>query len=145
MTSTILIPPSCTIVISCSRRRPCLFSASALPVEVLDCGRRPQDQKPQLSAGAGAEDAAHWQQAAVDRHTTAEQLGWALVPPQLPPARGLWWPQEVWSHAISVVTNYWLLITLKTYCWPLNSFMWRSPSHLFWFLFIFGSNSAKLE
>lgn len=52
-----------------------VFSFPALPVEVPDSGRRPQDQKPQLPAGAGAEDAAHRQQAAADRNTAAEQPG----------------------------------------------------------------------
>ena len=55
-------------------------------MEVPDRGRGPQDQKPQLSVGAGAEDAAHRQQAAADWYTTTEQPGRTLVPPQLPPA-----------------------------------------------------------
>lgn len=58
-------------------------------MEVPDSGRGPQDQKPQLPAGAGAEVAADRQQAAADRHTAAEQPGRALVPPQLPSARSL--------------------------------------------------------
>ncbi len=52
-----------------------MFSAPALPVEVPDSGRRSQDQKPQLPAGAGAENIAHGQQAAPDGHTAAEQPG----------------------------------------------------------------------
>lgn len=72
-----------------------MCSASALPVEVSDCGRRPQNQKPELPVGAGAEDFAHWQQAAADGDAATEQPCRALVPAQLPAARGLWWPQEV--------------------------------------------------
>ena len=55
--------------------RPHLFSFPALPVEVSDSGRRTPDQKPQLSAGAGAEDASHRQQAAADGYTAAKQPG----------------------------------------------------------------------
>lgn len=62
---------------------------TALPVEVPDRGRGPQDQKPQLSAGEGAEESPHRQQAPADRHSAAEQPGRALVPPQLPAAGGL--------------------------------------------------------
>lgn len=53
---------------------PCVL-CPALPVEVFDRRRRSQDQKPQLSAGEGAEAAAHRQQAAADRHTPPEQPG----------------------------------------------------------------------
>lgn len=74
--------------------------ASALPVEVPDCGRGPQDQEPQLSAGAGAEESPHRQQAAADRHAAAEQPGRALVPPQLPAAGGLRRSQEVPSRGV---------------------------------------------
>lgn len=42
------LPPSCTEAVCC------LWFAPALPVEVPDCGRGPQNQKPQLSAGQGA-------------------------------------------------------------------------------------------
>ena len=58
-------------------------------MEIPHRGRGPQDQEPQLPAGAGAEAAALRQQAAADGHAAAEQPVRALVPAQLPAARGL--------------------------------------------------------
>lgn len=79
----------CNYIPKCNFFPPPFLVASALPVEVPDCGRGPQDQEPQLSAGEGAEESSHRQQASADWHATAEQPGRALVPPQLPAAGGL--------------------------------------------------------
>ena len=77
------------VTLSLPPRAPCLsltLSPSvrpALPLEVSDCGRGPQDQEPKLPSGEGAEKAANGQQAASYWHSSAEQSVRALVPAQL--------------------------------------------------------------